>query len=186
MNNVLKFVIFISSYIPIFVMVFLNNLKSFSKKEIYNTWESNRGLWICFLVISILSLVGLVLIILIMNKILKNGSEVEIKDKLKSVDGETINYFFTFIIPIMSLKPSNGPSILLNLIFMLLEAVYFISNNKLQYNIFLLIFGYHVYSFGDDNILITKVRKSDLLASNSKVKQLGITEFYFYNYKNKR
>ena len=61
MGILFKGSVFISAYIPVFIMIFLNNLKSFKSEEIKRTWESNPSLWTILIVIGIISLLVLIL-----------------------------------------------------------------------------------------------------------------------------
>ena len=45
MGLVFKWLIFISSYVPVFIMIFLKNLKKFSSSDIYSTWKLNPIFW---------------------------------------------------------------------------------------------------------------------------------------------
>ena len=60
MEKLFKWTIFLSSYVPVFIMVFLNSLKSFSMKSLKNTWQLNPPFWALLIGISIVSLIILV------------------------------------------------------------------------------------------------------------------------------
>ena len=114
---IFKTILFFSSYIPIFIMIFLNNLESFSNSSIKKAWNQNPGLWLSMIILSVITLI----ILFIWIKILKAEATDTAKQKykledLRKYDSEVLNFFVTFIIPILSLKPESAPSIVMNLI----------------------------------------------------------------------
>ncbi len=176
---IFKTILFFSSYIPICLMIFLNNLDSFSRVSLEKTWNKNPKLWISMILISVITLI----ILFIWIGFLKRESSDTTKQKyqiedFKNYDSEVLNFFVTFIIPILSLKPESGPSIAMNLILVIIEGIYYISNNALYFNVILIILGYHVYTFANDNIVISRKTK-DQLFQNSEASQIGTTNIFY-------
>ncbi|MCE0560913.1 hypothetical protein LR965_07735 [Limosilactobacillus fermentum] len=125
---IFKTTLFFSSYIPIFTMIFLNNLDSFSNSSLKKVWNQNPKLWLSMIIISAVTLI----ILFIWIKILKTEAADTAKQKyqledLKKYDSEVLNFFVTFIIPILSLKPESDPSIVMNIILVIIEGIYYIS-----------------------------------------------------------
>ncbi|AKM50994.1 hypothetical protein N573_004535 [Limosilactobacillus fermentum 3872] len=176
---IFKTILFFSSYIPIFVMIFLNNLDSFSNNSIEKTWNQNPSLWLSMIILSVITLI----ILFIWIKILKDEAadttkqEYQLED-LRKYDSEVLNFFVTFIIPILSLEPKSGPSIVMNLILVIIEGIYYISNNALYFNVILIILGYHVYTFSNDNIVISRKTKDQLFISQ-QASQIGTTNIFY-------
>ncbi|MCI1632350.1 hypothetical protein [Liquorilactobacillus nagelii] len=179
MGLVFKWLIFVSSYIPVFVMIFLNQLKAFSEYSLKKTWHLNPTFWWSLIIISVVSIITLEIWL----KLLKNESKTNKNsfkiDHIQSYDSEVLNYFVTFIIPILSLKPESLPSVVMNMLLLVIEGIYFVSNNALHYNVLLIIRRFHIYTFGDDNIIITKKKKSDLIFDEPEAKQVGTTNIYY-------
>lgn len=178
MGLVFKWIIFVSSYVPVFIMIFLKNLKKFNLIELKNTWNLNQVFWMVLIGVSIISIVILFIWLIILKTESKNKESFDIK-KLNAYDSEVLNYFVTFIIPILSLKPDSIPSIIMNFLLLLVEGIYFVSNNALYYNVLLIIFGYHIYTFGDDNIVVTRKKRSDLAFNESRASQIGTTNIFY-------
>lgn len=176
---IFKTVLFFSSYIPIFLMIFLNNLDSFSNSSIKKAWDKNPSLWISMIVLSIVTLLILLLWIRILKKEAADTTkqQYQLKD-LKKYDTEVLNFFVTFIIPILSLKPESGPSIMMNLVLVIIEGIYYISNNALYFNVILIILGYHVYTFSNDNIVISR-KTIDQLFIKPEASQIGTTNIFY-------
>lgn len=182
MGICLKMFLFLSSYIPLFVMIFLNSMNQISMISIVKTWNLNPALWIIFLVISILSVGIFCLWLRRMKNTFKGKSPISIKN-LTLNDSEVLNFFVTFIVPIISLKPESWPSVVSNLILLIIEGIFFISNNTLYFNILLILSGYHIYSFASDNssknIVITKCSLKDQTFNDVKGVEYGTTNIYY-------
>ncbi|WP_313999913.1 hypothetical protein [Lactobacillus paragasseri] len=160
-------------------MIFLNNLKSFKSEEIKRTWESNPSLWIILIVIGIVSLLVLILWFGLMKKEAKDTTQPKYDLKnIKRYDSEILNYFVTFIIPILSLDPKSLPSIVMNLLLVVIEGIYYISNNVLYFNVILLIAGFHVYSAEDEKYIIVSRKSREEIYFGGCV-QIGTTNIFY-------
>ena len=176
---IFKTILFFSSYVPIFLMIFLNNLKSFSSKSFQETWKENPTLWISMITISVVTLIVLFWWITFLKKESSDNSKQKYQlEDLKRYDSEVLNFFVTFIIPILSLNPESAPSIIMNLLLVIIEGVYYISNNALYFNVILIITGYHVYTFANDNIVISR-KTEDQLFKNNEASQIGTTNIFY-------
>lgn len=179
MGVLFKGSVFISAYIPVFIMIFLNNLKSFEFKNIKKTWESNIWLWIILIIIGTISLCALFLWLNLMKKESDDKTQRRYEPKnIKRYDSEILNYFVTFIIPILSLRPTSLPSIMMNLLLVVIEGIYYISNNVLYFNVILLIAGFHIYSANDESYIIVS-RKTKEEIYFERCVQIGTTNIYY-------
>lgn len=158
-------------------MIFLKNLSKFSKESILKAWDKNVPLWIIFMVLSFISIIILILWIYQSKKLLQVDRNSFYVEDIKRYDSEVLNFFITFIIPIESLNVSSWPSVTMNLILVIIEGIYYISNNALYFNVILLILGYHIYSFDDDKIILSRNRISTV--KKNGIKQLGTTNLYY-------
>ncbi|WP_432739109.1 hypothetical protein [Ligilactobacillus agilis] len=175
-----KLSVYISAYIPIFVMIFLVNLRSFSSECIKNLWNKNPILWWALIIVSFLSFANLLLWLCMIKRSYRTSSKNMIELKNSEIkDADILNFFVTFIVPIMSLKPDSLPSIVMNLMLLTIEAVYVISNNSIYNNILLMFMGYHIYTYTDDKVLISKIPKDEINLRNAGAKQFGTTNIYY-------
>ncbi len=186
LEKIFKLSIYISAYIPIFMMIFLANLKSFSSKNISILWNKNPVLWWIFIVISILSLTPLLWWLYMLNRSYQTNSKEKIEINGADLkDADILNFFVTFIVPILSLDPTSLPSIVMNFFLLLIEAIYVINNNTIYNNILLILMGYHIYTFSDDNVVITRIPKDEVIFENIGAKQVGATNIYYIGKQNK-
>lgn len=176
-----KILLYVSSCIPVFIMVFLTNLKNFSLNELTKTYTANPYLWKTLIILSVLSLFSLIGWLIILYNISGKENEnkkIKVEDS-ENNDAEVLNFFITFIVPVLSLKIDSNPSIVMNLILLIMEGIFFIRNNTLHFNIWLVLLGYHVYKLKDGSILITRYLKSDLSTIDSVVAQVGTTNISY-------
>lgn len=179
MRWVLKGLVFISSYIPVFIMSFLINLSSFKLKDLEKTWESNTYLWMVLIVIGILSLIVLILWLYLMKKESEDRTQPRyaLKD-IKKYDTEILIWLLTSIIFILTLRPTVIPSIAMNMLLIIITGIYFISNNVLYFNILLIIMGYHIYSAEDETkFIITRKDKESL--NFLRCTQIGTSNIFY-------
>ena len=180
LSKIFKILLFWSSYIPIFIMVFLANLHDFSKASIRALLSANPALWIALVVIIILSLTA--------NDWWLSSMEVEFEESSKDpIDISTwklespniTNFLILCIVPVLTLKPESSPTIVMNLIIMLIMSVYVVRNNVGYYNFWLVLEGYHTYTF-DGKVIISKYKRGDLPFLNAeRAIQIGTTNVYF-------
>ena len=180
MEKLFKWTISLSSYVPVFIMVFLNSLKSFSMKSLKNTWQLNPPFWAFLIGISIVSLIILVLWLQHLKKESERKAQKFKTGILDSNDVEVLNFFITFIVPIVSLNPSSWPSIAMNVLLLAVEGIFFTKNNTLYFNVLLIIFGFHVFSFDNQkNIVITRKQRGDFELEDTKATQMGTTNIFY-------
>lgn len=180
LSKIFKILLFWSSYVPVFILVFLANLHDFSKDSVKALLSVNPGLWITLVVITILSSTA--------SDWWLSSAEVDFKNRRKDpidisnwkLESPNItNFLILSIVPILTLKPGSNPTVVMNLLIMLAVSVYAVRNNVGYYNFWLMFEGYHTYTF-DGKVVISKYKKEDMVFNNAeKAIQIGTTNVYF-------
>ncbi|MFV8260039.1 hypothetical protein ACNNMU_01340 [Aerococcus viridans] len=174
-----KISLFISSLFPLVIMIFLDNLESFDSENIYNLIRHHFVIWgflgaimlvSCWMLIKWLSELK--------NEYYRDGAKYNLNN-LESQDGEVLNYFATYLVPLISLNLESGPSILLNVLFLTVVGIYFVKNNTFYHNILLLVLGYHIYRDNRGNVLITKKNKYEIENKDMKADQFGTGDIFY-------
>ncbi|MBV5103464.1 hypothetical protein [Mammaliicoccus sciuri] len=179
---VFKTGMFFSSFTPIFIMIYLNNMKELSFLDFYQAFTRNNIFWLTiFLTLGI----SFFIISHFIHKLedAKNmGTEpMNLNDKkIISNESEIINYFITYLIPIITLDPNKWPSIIGNFILIIVIGVYFIKNNLLSFNILLLICGYRIYKDQFSNIYITKCNFVEMKINKVKAYRIDTSSNIYY------
>jgi len=179
MNLIFKISIFISSYTPLIVMIFLQNMNQFTLNEIERVFMLNKYFWIFLFLMMLFSIIVLVFWLSSMKKDAEKRSRTYKLKNIKSHDGEVLNYFLTFIVPILSLDISSWPSIVMNLLLIIIEAVYFIRNNNLHFNVLLIVMGYRIYTDSMNNIIISKKDIYEIKNYSLEADQFGETKIFY-------
>lgn len=183
MAMIFRIGMYISSYIPVFIMIFFKNMNSFSIGGMEECWQSNKIFWkITFVTstVAFLFLLGGLFIYYKAAKKKKDKNSGVYIENLKSMDENILNVFVTYIIPLLSLNINSGPSVAMNIFFAFIEGIFFISNNAIYYNIMLIIMGFHVFSFKQGESIIISRHKRDYIINNDiQAYQSGTTNIYF-------
>lgn len=179
MNRAFRIGLFLSSYTPVVIMIFLNDMKEFSLKQVGITFHKNTVFWSILTGIFVASLLMLVLwLVRMARNAQKQVKLYEIYD-IKNNDGEVLSYFVTFVIPILSLKIDSAPSIVMNVMIIALVGIYFVQNNVLHFNPLLLLAGYHIYSDSADHIIISRCDKYTIKNKGLKADQFGSSNIFY-------
>lgn len=183
--NIYKMNLYISSYIPIFLMIFIKSMKNISLKQILITFLNNWIFWGAIILLCIICTI----VLLDFLKNLKcteqnNTKSIDLSDKnIKSHESEVLNYFITFLIPILTLNPVSWPSICSNIILILLVGIYFVKNNLLSFNILLIILNYNIYKDQYSNIYISKASINEIKIHDLKAYPYKQTNVFYISKK---
>lgn len=180
LSKIFKILLFWSSYIPIFILVFLSNLHDFSKTSVKTLLSANPWLWIALFVIIVLSSAASDWWLSSMELEFEKTSKDPIDISNWKLESPSItNFLILCIVPVLTLKPESSPTIVMNLIIMLIMSVYAVRNNVGYYNFWLVLEGYHTYTF-NGKVVISKYKKEDMVFNNTeKAIQIGTTNVYF-------
>lgn len=180
LSKIFKILLFLPSYYPVFIMVFLSNLHDLSLASVRALIYTNPVLWAGISAIAVLSLV--------VSEWWLSSMEVEFEKSSKDpIDISTwklespnvTNFLVLCTVPILTLKPESNPTVAMNLLIMLMVSVYAVWNNVGYYNFWLIFEGYHTYTF-NGKVVISKYKKEDLPFHNAeKAIQIGTTNVYF-------
>lgn len=173
MEVLFKICIYISNYIPLFFLIFIKQLENGYPDISPNVlFLSHWVLWVSLILISILSSLSL----LIWLKFQNNSEEIPSHLEMKNLD--ILNYFITYLIPLLSLDIYNIYSLILNFVLFIIIGIYQIKSNALEMNLILILLGYNVFTGNKGKIFITKLSIDDLYNNHFKVSQIGSTKFF--------
>lgn len=162
-SAVVKWMIFLTSYIPLFILIIIKDLKNLTINSLKITFQGNKLFILVLLILSTISS----LITIILFKAEKCES-LEIKE-IEKVDESILEYFITYLIPLLEIELGNEVSILINILIFIIIGIYQVKGNKLYLNIILIFLGYSIYRCNSRYILISK-RSIDHIKINNKIK----------------
>ncbi|MGC2921242.1 hypothetical protein [Leuconostoc mesenteroides] len=146
MSNWMKWSMYVMSYLPLYILILLQNMTDFSdmiKKIIWCKYSFNDNLLEFCVFIFILILVFWALLTwehIYSNKVSRNTKIGTYEDA-----GEgTLNYLATFIVPLISLKINDGNTMIANLFLFILLGQLYTMGDLLYLNPVFTIFGFHI------------------------------------------
>ena len=163
----MKCLLFISSYFPLYVFLLVLNIDN------YNSYEKIQRIpTIIFLVaMSICIVLSIISVVLIL--ISKNGTKKMLIEDIERPDDTIISYIMTYIIPILTVNNMSKYEIIVNILLFILIGYLYIRLNLLYLNPLWSMFGYIPYRVNNDTILITNYKISELkikLKNNQSIK----------------
>ena len=169
---IVKSMMFISSYFPLYVMLLLLHSDKYDK-----ICEIKGFKIILYLsVMAICIFISIISIIFI--KISKGTKPLKINE-LERPDDTVISYMMTYIIPILTTNLVDKGEIIVNIILFLLIGYLYIRLNLLYLNPLWSMFGYLSYRVNSDVVIVTNIKYKDIKhKSDSKTAILG---FYIAN-----
>ncbi|CAN7666009.1 hypothetical protein LJR015_002798 [Peribacillus frigoritolerans] len=168
-RTILKVLFYLSSFIPLYVLLVVQNIKIFDNegillsfnaflKQFLYTSTSVSIFWIGLLILFLLSSFGVALFFLVYSK--TEGRVGTIKDT-EFIREDTMGYIVTYIVPLISMDIHSGRSLTINFLLFFIIGTFYVRNDQLFMNPIYNICGYNVFS-ADEHIYITKIKKSKL------------------------
>lgn len=174
----IRIMLFVSSNIPLIIMIFLNHMELFSIQEIGRVFNLNSYFWLLMIFLIVISLGSFFYWLLKLKDVFDDKNEPPQLDQIRVNEDEVLSYFITFIVPLISLDITNSPSIIMNLILISIICIYYVKNNKLHYNIWLIILGYRIYNDQFGNIILSKDNLYEIFNSNLGNRHFPNLKFY--------
>lgn len=145
--------IYICNYIPLFILILLNEFRKAedNQKSVSSVICEFKFYWIFLFLVSVISV-----IFLIRNWIKNAQASDEIPGELKIINTDILNYFVTYLIPLLSLDLSNIYSIFINFLIFIIIGIFHTKSDMLHYNLLLVLMGYNIYSNDKNKIFISK------------------------------
>ncbi|EGO6633822.1 hypothetical protein [Enterococcus faecalis] len=163
LNKFDKWRLFLSSYLPLYILIIIQNYSFFSSmlKNILIKLNSISGTikeeppykWIFFGVIIFLSLISFCTIHRFV--ISKSNRQFNITGKYEKTGDSIISYIFTYLVPLLSMDINNGNSIIVNLLLFIFIGVLYVAQDLIYLNPILALLGFSFY-INDEKIIITK------------------------------
>ncbi|PLR78335.1 hypothetical protein CU633_05870 [Bacillus sp. V3-13] len=155
-----KWLLFISSYAPLYLLLALNNYK-FDKTIIENYKEAistthKMTFWIVIISLFIISLITVY--------VLKHISLNQRRkfQGLKPINDSILSYIITYVVPLTVIDIDSVNSMVVNLVLFMIVGIIYVNNDLLYLNILLIFIGFRVYADNDDNKIITNIEKNEL------------------------
>jgi hypothetical protein len=170
-----KWLLFISSYFPLYIFLLFKSIHFIPTKKVdllsfYLSQYKNESLFYnCIIILIIISIV--VCIWLVCSK---GNSRLKIQN-IKNGSQDVLNYFIIYIIPILSMDSSNLKNILLNGFIFFMIGIMYVRSDLLYLNPLLILAHYRIYSCGD-LIIISKKKVDEFKVLIDEGKDISVKE----------
>lgn len=169
----LKGILFISSYFPLYIFLLILNINS------YNSIEKLQKIPVIIFLFSMIVCIIISIISLIAIIVSKNGTKKLAIENIERPDDTILSYIMTYIIPILTVNNMENYQIVVNILLFILIGYLYIRLNLLYLNPLWSMFGYISYRINNDTVLITNYKMAEL---KNKVKnKQSIKGFYIAN-----
>jgi len=82
-------------------------------------------------------------------------------ESIKNGSNDILNYFITYLIPILSMDIQDNISLIINFLIFIIIGLLYIKSDNLHLNPLLILINYEIFSI-QDNIILTKMSKNEL------------------------
>lgn len=170
-----KWLLFITSYVPLYLLLLLNNLglekwSEWIKPDILKQAFCKN---LCFNWAIIFLSLCCVVILVCFGRLKSNSHIIYESEIVRNNSGDILNYFITYLFPLLSMDIKNANSIIVNGFVFLLIGLLYVKGDMLYLNPMLIFFRYHVIQIGD-KILITKKNVVELQQYIAQEKKMGV------------
>lgn len=163
MKRIFKWLLFISSYVPLYILIALDNynFKLSPMSYFKSVMQSNQLLifWvvvICLILLSILAISYFSWISL---------NDERTLTKLTPLNESVLSYLITYVIPLTAMDITSVNSLVVNSILFLVIGIVYVNSDLVYLNVILIIMGYRIYTDGAENVIITNYSKNDIKIS---------------------
>ena len=156
----IKWILFLSSYIPLYVIFLLKDL-----------FSNPTFSWILVILI-IFPFMILLVILQAIHTLEKNFTKIK---KISYRNEAILSYIFTYIFPFLSINFSLTSDLIGIGIIFLLIGIFYTNSNLIYTNPILSLLGYNIFEAEDDqeNIMLI-ITKYKVLRNNTKIKTINI------------
>lgn len=172
-TKILKCIWFVSSYMPLYFLLIIYNLdiQQIEDKSpfysLYKAWNDNAIFNWVMLGLCILSILSLSVVFMIKsNRVMK--CQVS---QIKNGSPDVLNYFITYLFPILTMDIENGNSVFCNIIIFIIIGMFYLQSEQLHWNPTLIFMRIKIFEINGNIVLTRKDRKwlEAYIADNSQI-----------------
>lgn len=170
MTKFYKWLLFISSYAPLYVLIAVDNYDFKQTPYVYfnDVWvnENHLVFWLTIVVLLIVSLLA------VSYFKWRSLNDSKMLVGLKPLNENILSYLIMYVIPLTAMDIANVNSLIVNLILFIVIGIVYVNSNLVYLNILLILMGFRVYSDAHDNVIITNFSKDEITSSKVDGKKL--------------
>ena len=165
MTKFYKWLLFISSYAPLYVLLAIEIFDFDSTPVTYvkGVFENVHQLtfWIVIIVLFVISIISVSYFKLI------SMNDRRTLIGLKPLNESVLSYLITYVIPLTNMDIASLNSLLVNAVLFLVIGIVYVKSDLIYLNILLILLGFKVYNDSTGNVIITNYKKDELTVSEN-------------------
>lgn len=157
LTGIVKILLFISSYAPLYLLLLFANMGFENVRDIYNrqvylqAWNANSGFMICMIILVLAALFTVAGF-----GAIKSNTTLACKvEDCNNQNNEVLNYFITYLIPILSMDITDFSSVWINIFIFFIIGVLYVKSEIIHLNPLMLLMGYKIFGISN-NMVISK------------------------------
>lgn len=170
MTKLYKWLLFISSYAPLYLLLAINNYDfnitpvKYIRGVIGN--DQKVVFWIVIIILFVISFVSMGYF-----KFISQNESRKIQG-LKPINENILSYLITYVIPLTAMDINSLNSLVVNALLFLIIGIVYVKSDLVYLNILLILLGFRVYNDTSDNVIITNFKKDELTVSINRDESL--------------
>lgn len=153
MTYIVRWFIYILSYLPLYILLFVKHFQDIKTIFIEMKEFSTEGwFWIFLFSFSLISIIGIIILI---TKFTRSGTTKFLKldpQKLQSVRDQEMSYLVTYVVPLSSIQDISEPrNLITNLILFFIIGLMYTKNNMVHLNPFYAIIGLNIFQYENES-----------------------------------
>ncbi|CDX00847.1 Hypothetical protein DPCES_0960 [Desulfitobacterium hafniense] len=166
-----KWLLFISSYTPLYVLLAIDNYNfkctpiAYFKGVLDDT--SLLVFWIVIITLFVISILSVSYFVFI------SLNDTRVAEDVKPINESVLSYLITYVIPLINMNVNSVNSLLVNLLLFLVIGVVYVKSDLIYLNILLILLGFRVYNDPRGNVIITNYSRDELISSVNTMELLS-------------
>ncbi|WP_163537400.1 hypothetical protein [Gracilibacillus sp. YIM 98692] len=170
MTNFYKWLLFISSYAPLYLLLAINNYNFNITPMCYIKQVTDNIQHLVFwIVIIFLFLISILSVSYFKFISLNERRKVP---GLKPINEGVLTYLIPYVIPLLEMNINSLNSLLVNALLFLIIGIVYVKSDLLYINILLILLGFRVYKDLNGNVVITDYKRDELTVSQNNSETL--------------
>lgn len=165
MTSFYKWLLFISSYAPLYLLLAINNYK-YNISLISNIKQVSDNIqhlvfWIVVIFLFIISIISVSYF-----KYISLNARTTVSG-LKPINEGVLTYLIPYLIPLLEMNINSINSLLVNALLFLIIGIVYVKSDLLYINILLILLGFKVYTDSNGNVIISDYNGDELTVSQN-------------------
>lgn len=168
-----KILLFISSFIPLYIMLIIKEIGRLTSSK--NFCKDNITIYVYWTVLFLLLIVSIFGIIKII--VCDKGNRTKsIEVNLEKQGDNVISYIMTYIVPLLSINPNDITNLIQNIFLFIIIGIIYVQQNLLFLNPIFSLLNYKFYKNENNEIILSKLNIEELKLQKKEGRKVYIRQ----------